>query len=210
MRTAPPEPIPNPSALALRLMEILTPLRALIAAGLLRTRFAPIIVPLWNHLKRIEHRFTRLATLFAAGHLPAPRIGRAHGRPTSHQFPTDTPWLIEILKHHAAYFRTRLERFLAEPETVAFLAASPTAAGLFTPVCRILAITPPSRPRRRKPAPAPSRPATPPPAPQPVLAATRAEPPPEPSRFSPRQPPELCPRLLTRWPFAQRPSAKPA
>ncbi len=46
---------------------VLQRLRALIADRFLRTAYAPLILPLWKYLRRVELRFAKLAIRHAAG-----------------------------------------------------------------------------------------------------------------------------------------------
>lgn len=207
------------------LSAILTPLRELIAARLLRTILAPIILPLWNYLKRVECRFARLAILHAAGKLPTPRPGAGRARSAQRSprlpFPAAKAWLLKALKHEAAYVRLRLEAFLAQPDTAAFLAACPRAAGTLRTLFHMLGLQ--GMPCTRDPRPpgplairrktSRARPTAARPSTTTVLAAPclpAPEPPPEPLRIdaiplgsglSPRLLREMCPRAAALWPF---------
>lgn len=179
---------------------VLARLRALIADRLVRTAFAPLILPLCQYLKRVELRFARHAIRHAAGTFglpaPAPRPRRPAARPApraaSPPFPRARAWFLAALKHEAAYIRLRLEAFLAEPETAALLGACPRAAGTLRYVFLMLGMPDP-RPRGSRPRPQPIPPA-PSPAPAP-LAIGRASAP------RPAMAAEPCPRAAALWPF---------
>ncbi len=186
---------------------VLQRLRALIADRLLRTAYAPLILPLWKYLRRVELRFAKLAIRHAAGEFPAPaptepraprpRTPRTGPQAAPHPFPRRYGWFLKLLKHEAAYVHHALKAFLAEPETAALIAACPRAAGTLSYVFRMLALPDP-RPRKpRPPRPAPK----PAPAPAPRRVASPEPPEPERARLFPRPPQEMCPRAAARWPL---------
>ena len=187
------------------LSAVLTRLRALIADRLYRTAFLPLILPLWSYLKRVERRFARLAIRHAAGvsgtprpakpRPPRPREAGAPARAAPLPFPRKPAWFLACLKHEAAYIRTRMEAFLAEPETAALIIACPRAAGTLRYVFLMLGMPDP-RPRQKRPRP---KPAAPPAPPRPRRDAAPIDP--RASGLSPRPTPEPCPRAAARWSF---------
>ncbi len=227
--TLTPELLAAAPGIASRLAGLVAGLVALIARAFLRhPRHAGIILPLCTWLSRTARRFTRVMQKLGSGTLRPRAIGP--GRATSGTRPVPLPrqraWLLVELKHEGAYYAQRLEALLAEPEIAALVAATPQAQRLLRPLCRMLGIQPEAiRPPRRTPPAAPSpgatparsvpHPAAPPRQPLGTLdswcssghAGSRpACGPPEP----PARPTELCPRLLTRWPFVLVPAYRPA
>ena len=101
-----------------------------------------------NRVRRVERRVMRLLALFRAGTLPAERVlavrtGGVEGRAVgvvSVRLPRRFGWLLPLVPCHAAGFASQLRHTLAEPEMVAFLAASPAARRALMPLCRMLAI----------------------------------------------------------------------
>ena len=57
-------------------------------------------------------------------------------------WPREFSWLATLMAHHATVYTAQLERLLAEPQMVALLTASPQAARLLRPMCRMLGVTP--------------------------------------------------------------------
>ena len=179
------------------LSAVMAELRKLIADRLLRTIFAPLIVPLWNYLKRVDLRFASLAIRHAAGEFettnPNPRKRTPRTTPSAppQQFPRTPAWLLAALKHEAAYIRIRLEAFLAQPETKALIADCPRSAGTLRYVFFMLGMQDP-RPRKPRPKPQPK-------------SKPRIQPDPPPLDYPPLARPrtmaEMCPRAAARWPF---------
>ena len=204
---------------------ILADLIALIARGFLRTPMrVTSVIPLCNYIGRTTRRLARLMARLPAPTPPrAPRPGRSGG-PAPIRLPTTKGWLIADLKYEAANFASQLNHLLNRPESVALLAHFPQAGRILRPICRMLGLDHPALARApRKPSPRQ------PPSPAPAFAGLgcaadqargegradapsgRAAQPPAvaPSVFLPRPPQELCPRLLTRWPWVPHPNAKP-
>lgn len=194
----------EPESLAERLAAILGPLAILVAA---RFRIlGPWTVPIWTRLTRAARRIARLLANPPAPRT-APRAALARGGPPPIALPGRNGFLLDLLKHEAAYFTSRLDRLLAEPEAAAQLAANPAALRALRPFCRLLGVTfPPSLrpPRRPKPAPAmlPSAPR---------LGRNDACPPPDPPPPRSPVPPDGCwcsnPAAGPYWPFPRGPTA---
>ncbi len=191
MRT---QPLPSPiraSALgiAARLTGILTGLATIIAYDFLRNpRRVGLIITLWSRLHRAARRFERLAARLAAGKPePKPRAHRPRPKPAAPSprsmrnapLPRGHGWIVAELKHRAALYRLYLETLLAEPDTAALLAASPAAARILRPFCRMLGLPPipesPPEPVSQPSQPAPRR--TPPSASHPAPRPARRRPP---------------------------------
>ena len=191
---------------ARRLGVILAALAALVARALLRHPIrAALTVPLWTRLTRAARRFDRLMARLAAG-TPSRRARSGRSGPRA-ALPSGHAWLVVALRHEAAAFASQLDHLLAEPATAALLAASPQAASILRPICRMLGLRPaalPPKPHRERVAPAATLPVTPAVAP----AVTLAAPTPPPRLLAPL-------RVLTRprprlgWPGFPHPSAKP-
>jgi hypothetical protein len=221
-------------ALAEAMRYVCTGLATLIARAFLRDpRHVVIIVPLWTRLTRAARRFDRLMARIAAG-TEQPRPRPATSRQGAHgtapvRFPARRAWLLAALKHEAAHYTQWLERRLSDPVTAELIASVPQAQSILRPLCHMLGVRHASLgvDHRRKPSsprPGKGRAIAPPALPSPLprlregqgegRTAARAHPV-SPERddapaFSPRPAPELCPRLLTRWPFAPLPTRRPA
>jgi hypothetical protein len=140
----------------------------------------PIPVAIINivalRLRRARRLITALMVRFQAGKLrtTTPRTAPAKPRtpsarkPTPPQGPRKFGWLIPLMQHEAGPYANYLRALLAEPEMQALLAATPQAARILAPACRMLGIekealipAPPSL--APVPAPAPTPPQAPPP-----------------------------------------------
>ena len=126
--------------------------RALSQQGPRRRSPAPVVELVMLRLHRMWTRLTGLAEKLRAGTLPA----RTAPRP---RLPTPSPgWLIQMVPetHLINAWRYPLEELLADPETVALVAASAQAGRLLRPLCSMLMVEPPAylrlppRPRRPK------------------------------------------------------------
>lgn len=190
-----------------RLSAILMALQPLIARHLFRHPSIPqhVIAPLHNRITRYAGRLARLIALYDAGRLPTPRERGRGAQPATARtrqplpIPRRRGWMLAAMGWRVAHLPPLLESLLAMPEAAGFLAASPAAGRMLRPMCHMLGVDAPllRRPRaprgqRRIPPPATARPA---PTPMPALP--------------PGEPAPLCPRLLTRWPWA-RPPETPA
>jgi len=141
----------------------------------------PLSSLIWGRLCGMRRRFIDLAARVQAGTLPAkrpPRPPPASPRPATPRPaavpdqprlpPQSSGWLLRQVPepHHVAYWRGPLEQFLADPETIAQVAAAPQTGRILRPLCRMLNVVPPEylrlppRPRRKRP-PRPKPPLTP-------------------------------------------------
>ena len=135
---------------------------------------APLFGLLWNRLRRMQRRFAALAERVRAGTLPAvapaPRPSVADGpaaaarpRRPSDPLPRQFGWLLKAVpeSHWVAATTVQMEAFLADPEAVALISATPRFGPMLRPFCRMLAVKPPpvlALPPRPRPAPAPPEP----------------------------------------------------
>ena len=204
-------------ALSAGVATILRNLIALMARLFLRDpRHVGLTLKLHRRLTRAIQALDGVMARLAAGTLRAARS--RPGRPSSGRPPLALPrgrgWLAQALGHDGRGMASQLHHLLARPEAAALLAATPQARRLLRPICHMLGIAPVALqlPRPTSPPPAfagggrgegraaaqtraaPRTPRTGPPEPEPPLLPVR----------------ELCPRLLTRWPFVPHPKARPA
>lgn len=186
-------------ALAARLRAILWGLAMVITNRLLRTPSAALLPSITIYLTSTARRFLALAAHVQNGRLPRKRGGRSRSGPRPAARPRQHGWLLLHGRHEAAYWRNQLETLLAEPGTVAFLEAVPTAGRLLRPICQLLAYRPALLyPPKPKPVAA---------APEPIPVAPPA--PATPLRFA--APDDLpCPRLAARWPWRHLLAKNPA
>ena len=183
-----------------KLGRIFAALQPLIAHHFLRHAWVhfSVTIPLCNRFSRYARRFSRLMAGIAAGRLPAGRSPRARPsvteeRPVNRKprpaIPRQRGWMLKAMGYHVALYRNHLQALLAEPAMVELLAVAPGAGRIIRPLCHMLLLPPPGRPR-------PSPPSPTLPAPQ----ATR-EPPREPS---PREPAAAAPpRPVNTAPFCR-------
>lgn len=79
------------------------------------------------------------------------------------RLPAKFGWLLDDLRHEAAFFTQKVEDLLAKPAMAELLATTPRAASTLRPICRMLGVQSPSLPplpvRARKPRPPKPRPA---------------------------------------------------
>jgi len=140
--------------------------RALSAQGAWARAAGPLGVLIWNRLCRMRVRFIALTTRVRAGTLPAAapvRPRAATPRPAASRPPSLLPrqfgWLLRLVPEpwRINAWRVPLEEVLADPETVALVAAGPQAGRILRPMCRMVGVTPPSylqlpqRPRLPRP-----------------------------------------------------------
>jgi hypothetical protein len=165
---------------------------------------------------------------------PGLRIGTRTGS-TPIPFPHRHAWLAVALGYIARNYASQLNHLLDQPGHAALLAATPRAQRLLRPLCHMLGIAPaalkppagvgsrtsrtPRRQHARSERTAPARPPAgrllgkPPGALASWCSTSRAgarPPTRETAALHLRPPQPLCPRLLTRWPFAPHPKARPA
>jgi len=100
---------------------------------------------LYRRLGEICSKIERLAARFQAGQLrrraPGARIGVRNAAKTGTRiWPGRFAWLVRAAGYQAAGYGCQLRHVLEQPEMVALLKASPQAARILRPVCRMLAI----------------------------------------------------------------------
>jgi hypothetical protein len=130
---------------ALNLSAVIHALRALVGAWGGRGLFgAAVGWLLHRRLGEIVRRMEGLAARFQAGRL---RVGGVRGSVTpvvrvrgERIWPRAFGWLVIAARHEAAVFGIQLRMILAQPEMVALLAATPQAARVLRPLCRMLAV----------------------------------------------------------------------
>ncbi|CAG4917252.1 unnamed protein product [Acidocella sp. C78] len=133
------------------------------AAGLKHGVAGPVIVLIWQRLRRLGARFARLAAIPARRRKTA-RAGSAGPRSP---LPRRFAWLTRLIPGTAsvaAQFRAMLET----EEMAALVAATPQAGRILRPLCHTLGIRPPTclrRPRAKPRAPKPRAPQPKPPEP---------------------------------------------
>jgi hypothetical protein len=143
--------------------NILTALANLISRRFLRDpRFAALMIPLYNRIRRAARRVERLVALLLAGRRPLPRAPR-HGGGGPHRpnpIPSGFLWLVRELGYEAAGYASQLRGLLANPAAAELLALIPAAKRALNPIGRMLGI----EACKRKPsvrAPRPPRPPKP-------------------------------------------------
>ena len=99
----------------------------------------------WTRVRRAEARSVGLLARFRAGRLRVvvrrqPGRGGGGARAGSGRLPLGFAWLIPMVPFEAACFAGQLRTVLAEPEMVALLDATPQAARILAPLCRMLGI----------------------------------------------------------------------
>jgi len=100
---------------------------------------------LYRRLGEICGKIERLVARFQAGQLrrrePAARVGvRRAGKTGARIWPGQFAWLVRKAGYQAAGYGCQLQHILEQPEMVELLKASPQAARILRPVCRMLAI----------------------------------------------------------------------
>ena len=100
---------------------------------------------LYRRLGEILGKIERLATRFQAGllRLHGPRTGavvRGAAKKGARIWPGRFAWLVRVAGYQAAGYGCQLRHILEQPEMVELLKASPQAARILRPVCRMLAI----------------------------------------------------------------------
>ncbi|WP_288038653.1 hypothetical protein, partial [Acidiphilium sp.] len=125
--------------------------------GAKRRIAGPLIILIWQRLRRLAARFARLVTT-----PPRARATRPAGRSgPPHTLPRAFGWLARLIPGTAsvaAQFRALLDT----PDMAALIAATPEAGRILRPLCHTLGIRPPAplrrprRPRRAPPSETPS------------------------------------------------------
>ncbi len=133
---------------SLSLSDVIRGLRDAVAAwsgrGVLGVAVALL---LYRRLGEIGRRMAGLAARFQAGRLwrravrPAvARCGAAVRARPVRVLPCGFGWLVKLAAHEAAGLGLQLRAVLEQPEMAALLAASPQAARVLRPLCRMLAV----------------------------------------------------------------------
>lgn len=106
-----------------------------------------LVFLLYARLSDICLRMERLAARFMAGRLGLVGARMSVGRVTLREaadvariWPRQFGWLVRLAGYEAAGFGSQLREILQTPAMMALLAASPQAARLLRPVCRMLAV----------------------------------------------------------------------
>ena len=130
------------------LSAVLRALRSEVGGWTVRKLLSEVLaLLLYRRLGEICGKIERLAARFQAGRLwrRAPQTGgkrRAEGTPTrvARIWPGRFAWLVRAASYQAAGYGCQLRHILEQPEMVELLKASPQAARILRPVCRMLAI----------------------------------------------------------------------
>jgi len=137
--SAPPSPY-------LSLSAVLRALRGEVGGWHLRGMLSHVVMMLlYRRLGEICGKIERLATRFQAGllRLHGPRTGavvRGAAKKGARIWPGRFAWLVRVAGYQAAGYGCQLRHILEQPEMVELLKASPQAARILRPVCRMLAI----------------------------------------------------------------------
>jgi len=104
-----------------------------------------LMMLLYRRLGEISGKMERLAARFQAGRLWRREAGARTGARGSAQkgariWPGRFGWLVRAASYQAAAYGTQLREILQQPEMVKLLKATPQAARILRPVCRMLAI----------------------------------------------------------------------
>jgi hypothetical protein len=135
----------------LNLAAVIRALRASVGGwGLLGWLDAALVLLLYRRLGQIGRDMEGLAARFAAGTLrrrPPEGVTRAavverrvRRAATARIWPGGFGWLVKAASWHAAGYGSQLRAVLQTPEMVALLEATPQAARVLTPLCRMLAV----------------------------------------------------------------------
>ena len=130
----------------LSLSAVLRALRGEVGGWHLRGMLShAVMMLLYRRLGEICGKLERLVTRFQAGQLwrrkPAARAGvRNVAKTGARIWPGRFGWLVRVASYQAAGYGCQLRHVLEQPEMVELLKASPQAARILRPVCRMLAI----------------------------------------------------------------------
>ena len=139
----------NSSALPspyLSLSAVLRALRGEVGGWTVRRLLSEVLaLLLYRRLGEICGKIERLAMRFQAGRLRrrAPRtsiVVRVTAKTGARIWPGRFAWLVRAAPYQAAGYGSQLQHILEQPEMVELLKASPQAARILRPVCRMLAI----------------------------------------------------------------------
>ena len=135
-----------PSSPYQTLSAVLRALRGELGGWTVRRLLSEVLaLLLYRRLGEICGKIERLAARFQAGrlwqHAPRTRAGTRHVAKTGARiWPGRFAWLVRAAGYQAAGYGCQLRHVLEQPEMIELLKASPQAARLLRPVCRMLAI----------------------------------------------------------------------
>ena len=135
-----------PSSPYLDLSVVLRAVRGEVGGWTVRGLLSHILaLLLFRRLGEICGKMERLVARFQAGRLwlrkPQTRAGaRKAGKTGARIWPGRFAWLVRAAGYQAAGYGCQLRHVLEQPEMVELLKASPQAARILRPVCRMLAI----------------------------------------------------------------------
>lgn len=143
--------------------------RSIAAEGHKRRLDGPLVVAIWNRVRRLGRRFASVVARLRAGKLPLPGSARrrpASPRPASPRaeaapcppgmLPRNFAWTHRLLPESAPGAAGMVYQFLEHPEIRALYAAAPQLGRILRPYCSMLGVRPPAwlalprRPRVRK------------------------------------------------------------
>jgi len=130
----------------LNLSAVLRALRGEVGGWTVRKLLSEVLaLLLYRRLGEVCGKIERLAARFQAGRLwqrgPGARAGVRHVAKTGARiWPGRFGWLVRAASYQAAGYGCQLQHVLEQPEMIELLKASPQAARLLRPVCRMLAI----------------------------------------------------------------------
>ena len=139
----------NASALSspyLSLSAVLRALRGEVGGWHLRGMLSHLVMMLlYRRIGEICGKIERLVVRFQAGRLlrrePEARVGGRNAAKTGARiWPGRFAWLVRAASYQAAGYGCQLRHILEQPDMVELLKASPQAARILRPVCRMLAI----------------------------------------------------------------------
>ena len=139
----------NSSALPspyLSLSAVLRALRGEVGGWTVRRLLSEVLaLLLYRRIGEICGKIERLVARFQAGRLwqltPQSRVGaRSAAKKGVRIWPGRFGWLVRAASYQAAGYGCQLRHILGQPEMVELLQASPQAARILRPVCRMLAI----------------------------------------------------------------------
>ena len=130
----------------LSLSAVLRALRGEVGGWTVRRLLSEVLaLLLYRRLGEICRKIERLAARFQAGRLwrrgaRAKAGARATAKTGARIWPGRFAWLVRVAGYQAAGYGCQLRHILEQPEMVELLKASPQAARILRPVCRMLAI----------------------------------------------------------------------
>ena len=198
--------VPRPDTMAGRFAHSMDLMQRMIANfGNARGPTGPFIAIAYHRIGRMARRLDTLLTQYAAGTLPPPRpkpgprrtaAGAARKpRPNLHQ-PTRFGWMAQWVQLTTW---SSIDRWMQNPDMLAFIEAVPQAGRVLRPLCHMLAVDAPAclqRPRQPRKKPAARKPATT----RRPLVKPRRPPPPKPPAPHPYRATPALHRLYGRLP----------